>query len=99
YTHHGKYDALVLERAGYPRPKIAFDTMIAAYLLGDTSVDLKSLAFTRLGMEMTEITELIGRGSKQLTMDQTAIAEAGDYACADVEATYRLVEQLKPELE
>lgn len=98
YTHHGKYDALVMERAGYPRPQLAFDTMIAAYLLGETSIDLKSLAFTRLGMEMTEITELIGRGRKQITMDLTQVQEAGDYACADVEATYRLVEVFQPEL-
>src|SRR5690606_29688315 len=66
YAHHGKYDALVLERAGYPRPRIAFDTMIAAYLLGENALDLKSLAFNRLGMEMTEITTLIGRGRNQL---------------------------------
>ncbi|MBX6342278.1 MAG: DNA polymerase I, partial [Thermomicrobiaceae bacterium] len=98
YAHHGKYDALVLEQAGYPRPRIAFDSMIAAYLLGETSVGLKELAFTRLGMEMQEITELIGRGSKQLTMDQTQVQAAADYACADVEATYRLVEVLRPAL-
>ncbi|HUZ02627.1 MAG TPA: DNA polymerase I [Thermomicrobiaceae bacterium] len=99
YTHHGKYDAIVMERAGYPRPHIGFDTMIAAYLLGETSIDLKSLAFTRLGMEMTEITELIGRGRNQITMDLTEIARAGDYASADVEATYRLVEVLRPDVE
>ncbi|MDI3339890.1 MAG: DNA polymerase I [Sphaerobacter sp.] len=98
YAHHGKYDALVLERAGYPRPRIAFDTMIAAYLLGEHAIDLKSLAFHRLGMEMTEIGELIGRGRNQLTMDLTAVQQAADYACADVEATYRLVEVLRPEL-
>ncbi|MBX5443715.1 DNA polymerase I [Sphaerobacter sp.] len=99
YAHHGKYDALVLERAGYPRPHIAFDTMIAAYLLGENALDLKSLAFNRLGMEMTEITTLIGRGRNQLTMDLTDVQAAGDYACADVEATYKLVEVLQPDLE
>lgn len=99
YAHNGKYDALVMEQAGYVRPHIAFDSMIAAYLLGDSSVGLKQLAFTRLGIEMTEITELIGRGKSQITMDQTKVREASEYACGDVEATYLLVNQLKPELE
>ncbi len=99
FAHHGKYDALVLERAGFPRPRIDFDTMIAAYLLGENAVGLKELAFTKLGWEMEEITELIGRGKKQLTMDRAEIARVTQYACADVEATYRLVEVLRPQLE
>jgi len=99
YAHNGKYDALVLERAGFPRPRIDFDTMIAAYLLGENAVGLKELAFTKLGWEMQEITELIGRGKKQLTMDRAEVARVTQYACADVEATYRLVDLLRPELE
>lgn len=98
YAHNGKYDALVVEQAGFARPHIAFDSMVAAYLLGDSSVGLKQLAFTRLGIEMTEIVELIGRGRTQITMDQTEVQKAADYACADVEATFLLVEQLRPEL-
>ncbi|MCX2726193.1 DNA polymerase I [Thermomicrobium sp. 4228-Ro] len=99
YAHNGKYDALVLERAGFPRPRIDFDTMIAAYLLGENAVGLKELAFTKLGWEMEEITELIGRGKKQLTMDRAEIARVTHYACADVEATHRLVDILRPQLE
>jgi len=99
FAHNGKYDALVLERAGFPRPRIDFDTMIAAYLLGENALGLKELAFTKLGWEMQEITELIGRGKKQLTMDRAEIARVTQYACADVEATYRLVEVLRPQLE
>lgn len=99
YAHNGKYDAIVMEQAGYPRPHIDFDSMIAAYLLGETSLGLKDLAFKRLGIEMTEITELIGRGRAQLTMDQTEVLATTDYACADVEATYQLVELLRPELD
>lgn len=98
YAHNAKYDELVLERAGYPRPHASFDTMIAAYLLGESSVGLKELAFTRLGLEMTEITSLIGTGRKQITMDFTPVAAAAPYACADVEATSRLVEILRKEL-
>ena len=43
--------------------------MIAAYVLGDSSIRLKDIAFNRLGIEMTEISELIGTGKNQATMD------------------------------
>lgn len=94
YTHHGKYDYHVLIRHGYSAKRIAFDTMIAAYLLGESSIRLKDLAFRRLGIEMTEITELIGTGKNQMTMDTVDIDLAGPYACGDVEATFGLVEPL-----
>jgi len=54
---------------------------------------------------MTEITELIGRGKKQITMDQIAVDEAAPYAAADVDMTLRLAGAVKkplrdiPELE
>ena len=98
YTHHGKYDLQVLERHGYTPRQITFDTMIAAYLLGETSIRLKDLAFTRLGIEMTEISELIGTGRNQGTMDTVAIDLAAPYACGDVEATFGLVEPFRQQI-
>jgi len=98
YTHHGKYDFHVLTRHGYTGRNITFDTMIAAYVLGDSSIRLKDLAFTRLGIEMTEISELIGTGKNQATMDTVAIDLAAPYACGDVESTYRLVAPLKVQI-
>jgi DNA polymerase-1 len=98
YAHHGKYDLLVLERHGYDVQNLTFDTMIAAFLLGESSVGLKDLAFTRLGIQMTEISALIGTGRNQLTMDCVPSDQAGDYACGDVEATFALAEELAPEI-
>ncbi len=98
-AHHGKYDLQVMSRHGFPIVPLAFDTMIAAFLLGESSIRLKDLAFTRLGIQMTEITELIGKGSKQLTMDVVSGDEAGAYACGDVEATLALADALAPEIE
>ena len=97
-AHHGKYDIQVLSRHGYPMLPLAFDTMIAAFMLGENSIRLKDLAFTRLGIEMTEITELIGTGRKQLTMDQVDGDIAGQYACGDVESTLALADTLRPQL-
>lgn len=99
YAHNAKYDAVVLERHGYSLPRFSFDTMIAAYILGENSLGLKELAFTRLGIEMKEISTLIGKGKTQITMDLADIDEAGDYACADVESTWQLKSLLDPELE
>jgi DNA polymerase I len=97
-THHGKYDLLVMLRHGYPSFRIAFDTMIAAYLVGETSARLKDLSFTLLGIEMTEITELIGTGRNQVTMDQVHADQAGPYACGDVESTLMLADILRPRI-
>ncbi len=99
YTHHGKYDYHVLSRHGFTLRDVTFDTMIAAYLLGESSIRLKDLAFTRLGIEMTEISELIGTGKNQATMDTVEIALAAPYACGDVESTFALVDVFKPIIE
>lgn len=99
YAHHGKYDYHVLIRHGFTPGPLAFDTMIAAYLLGDSSIRLKDLSFNRLGIEMTEITELIGTGKNQATMDTVQIDLAAPYACGDVESTYGLVAPLTAALE
>ena len=98
-AHNGKYDMTVLANHGIAMKNLAFDTMIAAYLLGEKSLGLKALAFGKLNIEMTPITNLIGTGAKQLSMAQVDIAEASKYACADADMTLRLANLLKPELE
>jgi DNA polymerase I len=89
-THHGKFDLAVMERHGFCGIRLTFDTMLAAYLMGETGIGLKDLAFRYLGWEMTPITQLIGTGRNQTTMDHVAIDEVTTYAGADVEATMRL---------
>jgi DNA polymerase-1 len=89
-TQNGKFDITVLQMAGISLRNVTFDTMIAAYLLGDKQIGLKAMSFNRLGVEMAPITDLIGKGAKQLTMDQVDIEKASDYACADADMTLRL---------
>lgn len=96
YAHHAKYDKHVLHRNGIEVRNLNFDTMIAAYLLGENSVGLKDLAFTRLGIEMTEIAALIGRGQNQLSMNMVPLEQVAQYACGDVEATFELVNYFQP---
>jgi len=109
-AHNGKFDMLVLANHGAWTENLAFDTMIAAYVLGEGggseayrpgagSLGLKWLASKRLGVEMTPITDLIGKaGPKQISMDQVPIIEATAYACADADMTLRLRAILDQEL-
>jgi DNA polymerase-1 len=97
-AHNGKYDMTVLAEHGITVQNLSFDSMIAAYLLGEKSLGLKNLAFSRLAIEMTPIAELIGAGAKQIPMSQVEIARAADYASADADMTLRLAEIFEPEL-
>ncbi|MEE8598964.1 MAG: DNA polymerase I, partial [Dehalococcoidales bacterium] len=97
-AHNGKYDMTVLAEYGVNVNNLAFDSMVAAYLLGEKSLGLKALAFSKLSIEMTPITALIGSGAKQLSMSQVEINQAADYAGADADITGRLTELLTAEL-
>ena len=99
--HNIKYDALVLARYGLRVSPLSFDTMIAEWLPNPASRDLglKDLAGTLLGIRMTHIEELIGRGKNQLTMDEVPIAAAAPYAAADAEVTLRLIPLLKEKMQ
>ena len=100
-AHNANYDMTVLANYGINVERIAFDTMIAAHLCGRTrtSIGLKPLALSLLHEDMTPIEDLIGRGRNQVTMDKVEIAKAADYAAADADMTYRLVNVFEKELE
>ncbi len=97
-AHNGKYDMAVLAEYGVTVNNLSFDSMVAAYLLGEKSMGLKALAFGRLAVEMTPIAELIGAGKKSIPMSQVEIARTADYACADADMTFRLAKIFEPEL-
>ena len=98
-AHNANYDMMVMENHGIKVEGLAFDTMLAAHAAGRSSVGLKNLALDMLGEEMTPITDLIGRGRNQKTMDQVDIASAADYATADADFTERLRRLLEKEVE
>ncbi len=98
FAHNGKYDMTVLAEHGVIVNNLTFDTMVAAYLLGEKSLGLKALAFGKIGVEMTPIAALIGSGAKQISMSQVEVSKTADYACADADMTLRLAELLDAEL-
>ena len=97
-AHNANYDMMILENHGVKVEGLAFDTMLAAHAAGHSSIGLKNLALDMFGEEMTPITDLIGRGRNQITMDQVEIAKAADYATADADFTERLRRELEPEV-
>ncbi len=100
YMHNAKFDMLLLARYGIVVRGLAFDSLIGAYLVdpGRRGMGLKDQAFQRLGHVMTPITQLIGTGSKMITMAQVPIATAAAYAGADADMTLRLVEPIMADL-
>jgi len=97
-AHNGKYDMTILAQYGVTVNNLTFDSMVAAYLLGEPSLGLKALAFGKLGIEMTPISALIGSGARQISMSQVEIEQAAKYACADADMTMRLAELLRADL-
>jgi DNA polymerase-1 len=97
-AHNAKYDMVALAAAGMPVSNLGFDTMIAAFLLGEHTLGLKPLTFDRLHEQMTTIQELIGSGAKQITMAEVSVDKAAPYAAADADMTLRLYSVFEQEL-
>ncbi len=98
--HNLKYDSQVLQLTTYNLQPLAFDTMIASYLLnaGSRQHSLDAVAFSELGYQMQPITDLIGAGKNQITMDQVPKEKVSWYCCEDVDITLRLKEIFEKEL-
>ncbi|MCS7206839.1 MAG: DNA polymerase I [Dehalococcoidia bacterium] len=97
-AHNANFDMTALAAHGVWVKGVVFDTLIAAHLLGYKALGLKDLCMQVLGAEMRRITALLGTGPKQGNMAQVPVAEAGPYACADADATFRLYQALEPRL-
>ncbi|MBM4456973.1 MAG: DNA polymerase I [Chloroflexi bacterium] len=99
-AHNVSYDLTMLARSGLVVQGDLVDTMIAAWLIdpGSRGLGLKDQAWTRLNVEMTPISDLIGSGKSQITMDRVPAATAAAYAGADAVMTLRLAAVLLPEL-
>ncbi len=96
--HNAKFDMKVLRRHGINMRGLHDDTMVAAFVLNKSHIGLKSLAMSELGIQMTPIEDLIGKGRKQVTMLDVSAEESGKYAAADADITLRLANLLLPQL-
>ena len=88
---NAKYEINTLRKYGIHFKGIIFDTMLASYVNDPSRKHgLKIQAAENLDYFMTEIDELIGKGKKQITMDDVPIEQASDYACDDAFVTLEL---------
>jgi DNA polymerase-1 len=99
--HHLKYDMHVLLNEGLEIKEVAFDTILASYLLKPQAQrhNLDELSLEYFGAVKIPIEDLIGKGAKQITMDQVPIEKVCTYCCEDVDFTCRLKGLFQKELE
>ncbi len=95
-----KFDLMVLRRLGITIRGRLYDTMILHYLLDPESRhNMNALSEKYLNYKPIEIESLIGKGSKQLTMDLVNIERVKEYAAEDADVTLQLKHVLYPMVE
>ncbi|PYP52233.1 MAG: DNA polymerase I [Gemmatimonadetes bacterium] len=99
--HNVKYDALVLRRAGVELAGVAYDSMLASFVLdpGRRSHAIDDLARDRLSLVMRTYPELVGRGKAERPFAAVPLVDAARYCAADSETVLRLRAAFQPELE
>ncbi|MFR9504281.1 MAG: DNA polymerase I [Rikenellaceae bacterium] len=92
-----KFDIMVMRRIGVEVCGKLIDTMILHYLLdAESRHGMNYLAERYLSYTPIAIESLIGKGARQLTMDQVALPIITEYAAEDADITLRLREILYP---
>ena len=95
-----KFDLMVLRRLGLDIRGRKYDTMILHYLLDPESRhNMNALSEKYLNYKPIEIETLIGKGSKQLTMDLVNVERVKEYAAEDADVTLQLKQALYPMIE
>lgn len=94
-----KFDIMVLSRLGIEVRGRKIDTMILHYLLdSEARHNMNYLAQRYLNYDPIAIETLIGRGTRQLTMDQVNIESVKEYAAEDADITLQLKQVLWEEV-
>ncbi|NTV01687.1 MAG: DNA polymerase I [Chlorobiaceae bacterium] len=86
-----KYDMLVLKRYGIDLAPVAFDTMLASYVLDpEEKHNLDDLASRHLKCRTTKFTELVGEGKSAVGIFEVDPKRLSDYGCQDSDIALRL---------
>ncbi len=87
-----KYDASIFARYDIQLKGIAYDTMLASYVVNSVAGrhDMDSLAKRYLGHDCISFEALAGKGKNQLTFNQIELEKAAEYAAEDADITLRL---------
>ncbi|HEU4697765.1 MAG TPA: DNA polymerase I [Gemmatimonadales bacterium] len=83
--HNIKYDWQVLRRAGVELQGVAYDSMLASFVLdpGRRSHAIDALSLEHLGRAMETYTDLTGKGKSQIPFAEVPVERAAAYCGAD----------------
>ena len=100
HAHNAKYDIRVMWNQGVDVKSVDFDTMIASYLLnpGTRQHNIDALAFSELGFEKINKTDLLGKGRDKKKFEEVEDEKLSLYSCEDADFTERLANRLAPKL-
>jgi len=95
-----KFDILMLGQHGIEVRGIAFDTMVASYVLrADGQHSLDALAQEYLNYRMISYSDLVGTGKDRVDIRDIPIEKVAEYSAQDADITLRLYDVLKQRLE
>ncbi|HKW39708.1 MAG TPA: DNA polymerase I [Gemmatimonadales bacterium] len=99
--HDIKRAWLVLRRAGVELAGVAYDSMLASFVLdpGRRSHAIEDLARERLSLAVPTFAELVGRGKAERPFGSVPVGDAARYGAAATETALRLRDAFQPELE
>lgn len=85
-----KYDWLVLERHGINLKGVAFDTMLASYLINPSrrSHSLDQIALEYLDHQTITYQDVTGKGKTSISFAKVPLTQAVPYACEDADITF-----------
>ena len=95
-----KYDWMVLARHGIILAGVAFDTMLASYLLDPSkrAHNLDQIALDFLDHKTISFEQVAGKGKNALLFSQVLLEKAAPYACEDADMTLMAHDVLNPKL-
>ncbi len=101
YGHNVKSDLHILLNSGIKIANIAFDTLLASYILNSHSRNhsLDHLFLENFRKIKIPLQDLIGKGRNETSIKDAEIEKVSTYCCEDVDYTCRLKQLLESKLE
>ncbi|MEG1794640.1 MAG: DNA polymerase I [Rikenellaceae bacterium] len=94
-----KFDIMMLRQRGIDVKGLLYDTMIIHYLINsDERHNMDYLSQKYLSYTPIPISELIGKGAKEISMKDVDMSKVVEYGAEDADVTFRLKEKLWAEL-
>jgi DNA polymerase-1 len=100
YGHNFKYDYHIFQNIKIHIKHIAFDTLLASYLLNPQTRrhNLDDLVLEKFSKVKIPIESLIGKGKNEISMRDVPVEKVKEYCCEDTDYTARLKELFEPEI-